>query len=172
MHKNPSEGLPHLWQRSCKTALCISWIFGLMFGIWLSAVAGDSFFLTMRGADFSAVSIPGLLLVTALPFLITATAVFLSQPWLLICLVLLKAAAFGFCACGIIAAYGSASWLVSILLMFTDLCALPQLMWLWLRHGDMTKKALWGDLSLCLSMVMILGILDYSFVMPFAASLL
>lgn len=172
MHKNIPDGLPNLWQRSCKAVLFTAWIIGLILGIWVAAGAGNSFSLMMRGADPFAVSIPGLLLVTVLPFLITASAVFLSQPWLLVLLIFAKAFSVGYCAWGIMDAYGMASWLVGALLMFSDLGTLPLLMWLWLRHGDMAPKPLLGDLAVCLIVAAAMGILDVMVVSPFAATLL
>lgn len=172
MHNKTPSVLLNFWQRSCKLILAACWILGLIAGMLVAAGAGDSFSLMMRGVGFSAVSIPGLLLVTALPFLLTALAVFLSQPWMLLLLVFVKAFSFSFCASGIMAVYGSASWLVRFLLMFADGCTLPLLMWLWLRHGDLSGKQVSRDLAVCTAAALALGLLEICAVSPFAAMLL
>jgi len=172
MRKFVPGTLPSLWQHSCKPILSGLWIVGLLFGMVWAAGAGDSLSLTMRGVNDFPVSIPGLLLVTVLPFLITAAAVYFSLPWLLSMLVFGKAVSFGFCAWWITAAFGTASWLIRILMMFTDLCVLPLLMWLWLRHGDLSDKSMARDVTICLAITVAVGLLDISAVSPFAALLI
>lgn len=170
MHNDTPSGLRNFRQRSCKRILPACWFLGLVGGMLAAAGAGDSFFLMMRGG-FSAMSIPGLL-VTLLPFLFTALAVFLSQPWLLALLVLAKAFSFGFCAFGIMTVYSGAAWLVRLLLMFSDCCCLPLLMWLWLRHGDAPGKQFPLEFAACTAAALALGLLDICMVSPFAAMLL
>lgn len=172
MHINNHPNLLLFWQRSCKLFLLLCWILGLLLGMISAAGAGDSFFLMMRGADNLTVSIPGLLLVTALPFLFTAFAVFFSQPWLLLLLAFMKAFSFGFCAFGIMAVYGTASWLVGFLLMFTDACTMPLLMWLWLRHCDLSGQRFSRDVVVCFAAALVLGIIDICLISPFSAMLL
>lgn len=172
MHNIDTSHLPNLWQRTCKLILPLLWSIGLMIGMLAAAGAGDSFFLMMRGADVSAVSIPGLLMITVLPFLLTAIAVSFSQPWLLAVLVFLKAFSYGFCAFGISRVFADADWLVRLLLMFTDGCGLPLLMWLWLRHNSISRKRFWSELTVCIAVSVCLGILDHYYVSPFLAVLL
>lgn len=172
MHKSDPLTLPNFWQRSCKPILIFLWIFGLFFGVWLAVGADDSSFLMMRGADLVTVSIPGLLLITVLPFLFTAIAVFLSKPWLLSALVFAKAAMFGYSAGWVTAAYGTASWIVRILLMFSDVCTMPLLMWLWLRCCILSKRSAGRDMGRCFLGATIIGLLDILAVSPFAALLL
>lgn len=157
---------------TCKYWIPVSWISGLFFGMLLAAGAGNSFFLTMRGAFSFSVSIPGLLLVTSLPFLLTAAAVYLSRPLLLLACVFFKGVSFGFCAFGITVVFEGASWLVLILLMFGDIAVLPFLMWLWLRHWDLSGRHFLRDASLYVSVALLMGFIDICFVSPFAAALL
>lgn len=172
MHISNPSNLLNFWRRSCKLLLMVCWISGLMLGMITAVGAGDSFFLTMRGADLIAVSIPGLLLVTLLPFLLTAIAVIFSRPWLLLAVIFCKAFSFGFCTFGILSVYASASWLVQLLLMFTDGCTLPLLMWFWLHHGNLSEKPIFRDFAVCTAAALALGILDICVVSPFAAMLL
>ena len=132
MYKTHGFHLLDLWQRTCKYILAFTWIFGLLLGVYAAAHSGNSFSLMMRGYDFT-VSISGLLLMNALPFLLSALAVYLSQPILLLTVVAFKAFLFGYCCCGLMTVYGDDFWLMQLLLMFSDLALSPLLMWFWVR---------------------------------------
>lgn len=172
MHFFSDSGLQRIRHTTCKWMIPVCWITGLILGMIFAGEAGSSFFLMMRGDSLLTVSIPGLLLVTALPFLLTAAAVFLSQFWLLLLLILAKGITFGFCAFGITTVYAGASWLMCVLLMFGDACALPLLMGLWLHHGTIAGKHFVRDLCCCIAAALILGVLDVCYVAPFAAALI
>ena len=171
MHNTDPFGLRKFRQRSCKRIPIFCWILGLTAGMLVAAGAGDSFSLMMRGADFSAVSIPGLL-ITFLPFLLTAFAVYSSQPWILTLLILCKSFSFGYCTFGIMAVYNSASWLVRWLLMFSDCCSAAFLMWLWLRQCDSPGKCFLKEIAACTAAGLLVAILDICAISPFAAMLL
>ena len=155
---------------TCKLLIGFCWISGLLFGMYAASVAGDTFLLMMRG-DVSTVSIPGLL-IAFLPFLLTAFAVFLPHPGFLIPLVLWQSFSYGFCACGLSAVYHGAAWLVRFLLMFSQIATVPLLMWLWLRKCDFPDSFRTGELAACGAAVILIGVLDYCMVSPFAAMLL
>lgn len=171
MHMNVPCCLLNVWQRSCKLILSIIWIVGLLIGILTAAGAGDSFFYMMRGVIPSAVSIPGLLLISILPFLLTAFAFSLFRP-LLMLVVLMKAFTFGFCAFGIMTVFADAGWLLRLLLMFSAGCSLPLLMWLWLRPESISRKRFLIETAVCIVAAGCFGFLDYYYVSPFAAMLL
>ena len=156
---------------SCKRLPVLSWIAGLLLGAAAAVGTGSFSSLMMRGVEISAVSIPGLLLITSLPFLLTAIAVLFSQPWLLVSVIFLKGALFGYCACGITLIYGSAAWLARLLLMFSDLALLPLLMLLWLRCFGPDRRGRTGLLASAGFAAVLVGLLDFYVVSPFTASL-
>lgn len=166
-----SSDLQNFWQRSCKGFLVICWFLGLLVGIVIACGADDSYFLTMLSDEFT-VSITGLLMVVVLPFLFTAVAVFLSNRFMLLTVVFLKAFSFGYIGFGIMSVYSSASWLVRFLLMFSDICSLPLLMWLWIRCTDQLDHFPKAELLVCLAVSLAFGILDVWIVSPFSAMLL
>ena len=171
VYKLPHFDLLHLWQRTCKYILVFSWIFGLLLGMHAAVQSGDSFSLMMRGFDLT-VSISGLLLMVALPFLLSAFAVYFSQPLFLLLTVLGKAFVFGFSSCGLLTAYGDAFWLMQLLLMFSDFASLPFLMWFWFRCVESTLRS-HVRTGLVLTAVMIaLVVVDICIVSPFVTVLL
>lgn len=170
MHKDiPTESRISR-QMSCKWLLVVCWIIGLVLGIASSAGADNSFFLLMRSCDISSVSIVGLL-ITSLPFLFIALAVFLSAPVLLMPTVLCKAFAYGYCMFGIVLAYKNAAWLVQLLLMWADTCSVVLLMWLWFRPWNPEKKP-GADIAVAMVIALLFKVLDICFISPFAALLL
>ena len=155
---------------TCKLLLGACWIAGLLLGMYAAVTSGNSFLLMMRG-DVSTVSIPGLL-ITFLPFLLTAIAVLMPHPGYLIPVILWKAFSFGYSACGLTIAYHSAAWLVRFLLMFNQLATVPLLMWLWLRKCDFPEFIRPVELAVCGGVTALVGLLDYCLISPFAAVLL
>lgn len=147
------------------------WFAGLLLGLRAAHLPGSAYTSLMLAAFESRVSIVGLAAVLLLPFLFSAFAVFISQPWLLLPIAFGKAVAFGCCVGGISVAFGSAGWLARWLLMFSDCCMLPVLCWFWLRclsGGKMPAK----DLAVCVTAAVVIGSLDYGIVSPFLAKLI
>ena len=155
---------------TCKVMLGTCWFFGLLLGMYAAANAGDSFLLTMRG-DLETVSIPGLL-ITLLPFLLTAFAVSLPHPGFLLPLVLSRAFVYSYSAYGLAIVFRGAAWLARILLMFSRMASVPLLMWLWLRKCDYPDSFRMKELAVCGAAVVLIAVLDYCVVSPFAAALL
>lgn len=162
--------LPDWWRRWSRFLLAVFWILGLMFGVFLSFSAGGSFVSLMRLACDSPVSIIALLMTILLPFLLTALAVYVSEPRLLLIFCFLKAACFSFVSVLAFRAFASAGWLVRCLLMFADICTLPLLYGSWNRHIAGDTKLRIGDLGI-LSGAILACCLDYACISPFLAEL-
>lgn len=152
--------------------LALSWCLGLVCGIQAARTASDTLIPLMREAVRRPVSILGLLNVTVLPFLISAYAVSLPEPWLLLIISSTKAFIFGFCAYGVRLAFGQSSWLVRFLFLFSDSCLIPLLLLFWLRHIGNKKPVRRWELIACLAAAAIVGTIDYRFISPFLVTLL
>ena len=172
MYKPNETGAPSFWNRACKTLLSVFWMLGLIFGVLAAFGAGDATASTMLGAANGALSISGLLVIFAFPFLLSALAVFTAQPWLLLVMSFAKAFCFGFCFWSMDRLFGSAGWLVCFLAMFSDICSIPVLMWFWLRHISGGRGRLMKDLAVCAALAAVIGSFDYCIVSPFLAAIL
>lgn len=163
--------LPSLGRKGSALILASFFFLGHLLGVWFSSGASDTFHTTMRAAVSSRVSITGLLAATVLPFLFSAFAVYAKQPICLIPIAFAEAFLFSWVGYGIYAACGSAGWLVVVLMMFGQLCALPLLYWYWLRHIGGSGFDL---LRSCLILTALLAIsfMDYYFVVPFLAEII
>lgn len=158
--------------RTLRTVLALLWIVGLLLGAVVSLSADTLLSSTMRSALHSGMSIFGLLAALLLPFLITALAVFISQPSLLLPVAFLKAFLFSFTGTGLLTAFGTSAWLLRCLLMFSDTLVLPLLWWLWLRLlSDDRNTALYSCLFAVAGTVLI-GCFDFALVSPFLVSLI
>lgn len=112
--------------------LAFFWCIGLFCGIFIFFTAGDPTVSLMRLAVHSPASIVNLLLCELLPFLLSALAVFWGAYRLLYGCAFFRAVLFSFFSLGVFTAFGSAGWLLYLLLMFSDivLCVLLYLFWL------------------------------------------
>ena len=164
--------LPLFSRKSCLSVLASSWFLGHVLGIVFSIAAGDSNVSLMRMALNSHVSISGLLTAILLPFLLSAFAVYLHESWLLIPIAFAKAFIFSYIGLGVMTVYGSAGWLVRLLLMFSDCCSLPVLFWYWIRLLSGQRKATIPATAVPVFLVILIGSFDYCIVSPFLTALI
>lgn len=164
--------LPTRLRKGSVSFLAFGWILGLVSGFLFSLYAGDSLSTTMRAAASGCVSIPGLLSAIFLPLLFSAFAVYISQPWLLIPIAFGKAFLFSYLGVGVMAAFGSAGWLIRWLLMFSDSCSLPLLWWYWLRAVSGQRCFAVRNTAAAFAVALIIGSVDYCMVSPVLANLI
>lgn len=160
------------WRKTSPWLLALSWIIGMLLGIPAALAASEFLVPMMRGSVSYPVSIPGLLAATLLPFLISAYAVSLSEPWLLLFISTIKAFGFSFCACGVSLAFGQSSWLVRFLFLFSDHCLIPVLYLYWLRHIRGESMVTSWELPACIGTALAVGSIDYCLIAPFLVSLI
>lgn len=148
------------------------WTLGLLSGIWVFAAADTALFPLMRSTIYGSVSIVSLLIMTGLPFLFSAFAVFLSCRWLIFLIAFCKGLGFSFVSLGILLSFGSCGWLLGLLIGFGDVVAMPLLYWFWIscfRDND----SLWRCRCFLVAAFLILaGSVEYSLIQPFLAGLL
>ena len=154
-----------------RRVLASFWAAGLLLGALAAISADDLLASTMRTAVSGGMSISGLLSALLLPLLFSAFAVYVSKP-LLLPVVFLKAFLFAYTGAGILAAFGSAGWLIACLLMFSDALMLPLLWCFWLRSVSQPRRELLRSGAFCLAGAALIGCFDYCLVAPFLASLI
>lgn len=166
------SGLPHWWRKGCRFFLAFSWLAGLACGILVYLSAGNFLLSLMRSTLYVPVSIVGLLCVTTFPFLLSAFAVFLSKPVLLLPICFGKAFLFAFASIGILQAFGSAGWLLRWLLLFSDCASIPLLYWFWLRYLPGYRSLSGWEAASMLSLWLLIGSVNYSVISPLLARLI
>ena len=163
--------ISHKSRRVAVLFLAFAFISGLLMGCVIQLSAEFDSYSWMRGTPDAPVSIVGLLSVILLPFLFSAFAVYSSQRWLLIPIAFCKALSFALVACGIGAAYGSAGWLMRILLMFTDIFSLPLLVLFWVRYCGGERRLTLHSVFTYFTAAACIGSIDFFVISPFLAGL-
>lgn len=164
--------LSNLCCKTTRSVLAVCWCVGLLFGIFVSLSAGDFLASTMHAALSGSLSIFGLLTVILLPFLLSALAVSISMPILLIPIVFLKAFLFAFTGMGILTAFYAARWVLAGLLLFCDTLTQPLLWWFWLHAIPNGGSFLLRRALICVIGTVLVGLFDFYFVAPFLANLI
>lgn len=153
-------------------ACFLAWTAGLFLGVFLANHVHENYYLLMRMAAKSRVSIVGLLTSAALPFLFLFYFAYIRRFWPIITICFLKGFLFCFGAAAVSIAFGSAGWLVRLLLQFTDVCLIPVFSWLVLRHCSAGARPLQKDAVICGTLVVLICSLDYCVVSPYLAMLI
>lgn len=163
-----SWNLQECRQNWCVLALCA--VLGAGFGVFFAASAGDSYMLLMRMAASRPVSIVGSAVAVFVPFLVSVFFIMHSKPWLVywIC----GARLFLFSAAGwaIARSFGTAGWLVRLMLQFPDLCLIPVLIWFSVLRltGRGSRRAAIQSILFAAAV----GMINYCMISPFWANLI
>lgn len=150
--------------------LAFAWLSGLLAGPFFTCSAGGSFTDMILAAPGTGVAATSLLATVLLPLLCSALAVYTRHIWILPALAFIKAFLFSYTASAVLTVFGSAGWLVCVLLMFTDILSLPLLWWYWQYSMVANRQKLSRTVAVAI-LIMAIGFLDSHFVSPFTASL-
>jgi len=161
-----------LFRRISLIALMCCLCGGLLLGHQYASLADPTYFLLMRMASERPVSIMSLFTVSLLPFLISALAVYVSHPELLLPVCFCKSFLFACCAFSATSVFGTAGWLVRLLLQFSDVCLLPVLCWFWIRHIGGSFGTLQKDIFLCCGVALVVCVVDHCVISPYLVTLI
>lgn len=146
-------------------------VFGCSLGVYISHLSDTYTIYLMRMAASSPVSIVGLTFVILLPFLITAFAGWISKPLILLPISFFDSFSFTFILCCTIASFGSAGWLVCVMLLFTNIFVQLCLFWTWIRCFNGSFSSCAEDLFRCFLYSLAISFVDYFFVAPYLVQL-
>lgn len=152
--------------------ISLIWSLGLAAGMILQFFAGDFFFPMMRGILSGSVSIVCLLASAFLPFLFSAFAVYISQPWLLLLIAFWNAFAYSFLSFSFIFCFGSSGWLLRLFLMFHDCLLVPMLFWYLHSHSFPASRFSYWEFFLICMVILGIGIFDYGYILPLLADMI
>lgn len=151
--------------------LAFLWVSCLVVGCFIAS--GDSFIVSlMRLAPGSEVSIVGLAVVLILPLLISVVGLYYQKPVVVYAFSSLKAFCSGYLLYAVSVAFGSASWLMRMLLLFSDIGITIIVLWLVFRHLNGRGRTFKADIALSFFAAIMIGIMDYLLVTPFLQSLM
>ena len=155
-------------QNMCMFALCSVFSAGL--GAWFAGTSGNTYILLMRMAASRPVSIAGSAVSVLLPFLVSLFIIVHSKPWLVYFICGIRIFLFSAAARALDCAFGSAGWLVRLMLQMTDLCLIPVLIWFSLL--SLVRKPTKHVMTCCILFAAAIGMLDYCVISPFLANLI
>jgi hypothetical protein len=145
------------------------WLAGLSLGLLADRFYGDCYELLVFSAGCAALTFLDACLVTILPLLLSAFAVFIFHRFGACLACFLRGLTMGFFL-GVLTAAGGA-WL-AVLLLFSGLCFCPVLLWyLWRRFFEGLRNAR-RDFALCCLAGLCLAAVDTWVVAPFLATAL
>jgi len=151
-------------------SLCF--IFGLALGALFAAGSDSYLYSLMRQCACRPMSIVTSLILAVFPFLILAYGAWIHRKEILLWMAFLSAFSYGFFGCLLLGAFGSAGWLLQILIQFTQSASLPMLCWFSLRQLEGKQESLLRDHIICIITVSALALFDLFVVSPFVAELI
>lgn len=152
--------------------LATVWILGLICGAGCGYRWDASLVPLMRGCLYDTVSIVCIFSLLCLPFMISLLASFWNVRGLIYLIAFGKAFLFSFVSLGIFLSFGSAGWLVYLMLMFSQMCSLPVLYWFWIYCLNHRQGPSSLEVFILLSLFFLIASVDSVYVMPFLASLI
>lgn len=161
--------------QTCKhrrVLLAVCWISGLLCGAFLSISAADIYLPLMRGLYKNAVSIVSVLRIVFLPFLLSAFAVLLSAPVMILPVCFGKTFLCAYSFFYVFRTFGTVGWIITGVFLFPDWAALPVLYWYW--RSVFLRERHNGAVSFCVAAAFLAGIvwLDLRIISPVGAGLI
>ncbi len=167
-----SKDVSAFWRKFSVAFLACFTVSGLVLGAWIASRAGDEVLALMRTVPSHSMSIVGLLAVMGLPIFLSFFAVRFGHSWLLIPICFFQAFLWSYCGLLCVRAFGSAGWLVQLLLMFSSGSGLPVLLLFSLRYISGERILTRRDCFLCLTAAAVIGWLDCCVISPYLAMLI
>ncbi len=163
-----SRFLQECKQKWCILALCM--IFSAGCGALFADSAEDVYVVLMRMAVSRPVSIVGSVVSFAVPCVVFVFAVVHSKRWLVYLICSLQVFRFSSVGWAIQKIFGSAVWLIRLLMQFPDLCLIPVMIFFSLKFltGAFRRR----HVLIFLMISAVVGMIYYSVISPFLANLM
>ena len=148
--------------------LAVVWLIGLAFGAYVGFEAAPALCARFRIVLTKEITVFGTLLVMMIPLLASVSVVQLFSSNAILVVVFLKAAAFSLVGVACAFSWGSAGWLVSRLLLFSDILCIPVYLWIWHRilFGCFNKT----EVIASVLVISVICLADCYFISPFLCS--
>ena len=161
-----------LFFSSCNRSLAViilafCWIIGLWCGASYFLTTMDSYSVLMRTLPDSRVSIVGLLVNLFSLLIVYLAACHLIPNAVIYLIVLMKAVVFSYGLAGACTFYGTAGWLIHLLISFTDAFTIVPFLWFLIRSIHGHRCTLNRDAIACLCVYSIIFAIDFFCISPF-----
>ena len=159
------------WRRVSRVILIVFWVSGILLGICATDAADSVVVSLMPRFCLISVSIIGILLRNLFFLMITAFAVFLSKPLLLLPAAFIRAFLLSYFLSAIVLAWQGDAWLI-VLFSCTSLLSACTFLWFWFHQISRVSVSVKHEFIACVLVLGILGILEYFVTSPLLLSLL
>ena len=157
------------WRKYAAFTLACCWVSGLILGFLIAGeIPAESIPLVDSFQNHPSIH---LLTVALFPVAVSALLLYMGLRQLIPVIAFLKSFSFAYVSGLLMQNYGTAGWLIQLLMMFSDCLSLPVLWWFWFQSLKHTHSSL---LNLSLPTVLAtlaIGILDIRFISPILSSL-
>ncbi len=172
MYKRFRKTIPFITRNA--NILTLAWILllGFLIGTFLAAETPVTFYTLMRRAANSPVSIVSSFVSAFLPFLLAFAAVHYGKPALLFLICFFKATLIAHCSMCCYLAFGTGSWLVRLLLQFSDILLLPLLCRFAILYLSQPRTLRRSDVFICCGAAALVAIINFCFISPYLAMLI
>jgi len=163
--------LTYIKNRKYLFAFCTVWCLGIVVGYAYARALSDELLITIQNSVLTSTNIWSTVLSGFIPFLLFAVTLRYFPGLTLFPYLFFKAVLFFFCSFSIHLAFGSAGWLMQILLLFSDSCLLLPMLWCLLKwfSGEWSYRSRAFFTFAFLSAVV--PLVDYYIVNPFCLGL-
>ena len=151
--------------------LAFGWILGSVIGLLLAVNCDPSVIYGIRGILAGEFSVWRMIFVIISPLVISFLAISHFSIWLLIPIAFVKGMAYAFVSALVFIAWGSAGWLIRLLLIFSDTVSAPVLLYFWLSSCRSGSKDLGLRFIPAASWIILACAIDYRYVSPLLAVL-
>ena len=148
------------------------WLTGFLIGVLLSSGNFATASATVRVVTRICVSFPCKFLTLFLPYAFAFFLVITGKPQYCIWILLVKGISSGFCIYSFAVAFSSASWLMSLLCLYSSLLMLPPLFIVCLSDFSCDRPVGKRDIVVFLLFALILSLIDSFVVSPFIQMLI
>lgn len=151
--------------------VAIVWTFGILSGRWIAAGLSDAALISVRDITVGKGSVLLMMLRTILPVVLVWLIVQYSKTRFEFVVIFLKALSIGFSTYVFMCAFGSAGWLVAIIVLLIDYINCFVVI-VFLLHLHCSQKGNYKrSFSVVLLISFMLAIIDYCIMLPFTISL-
>lgn len=151
--------------------ICLAWILGLTYGMFISVNSSALVLSCIRCVPNERLTLCGMILTRISPVVISALLIRISYS-LLYLFAYFKAFCYGFCMFGLLIAFGTSGWLISIFLLFSEFFAISVLFWFWIADSYETSDKFRKNLIISIIVITMVGLIEYYFVSPYTAMLI
>ena len=160
--------------RSCKRSiimLIFCWVVGISIGLYISLDNSKLFVDLIEQAATGRALFIGCTMKMLMPLFISVVSILFFIPAFIYAVCFTKAIGFACCFYAALVAFNSASWLVTPLLLFSDLFTTVVLLTVWFRFL-LCRGTRGKNLAVFIAISILICLIDYFIISPFLASLM